>query len=58
MLLGDRTAEYARQNGDVMRELFIVHALAFGLLVAATATVMATTIEVQMARGYGALNAG
>jgi hypothetical protein len=32
-----------------MRKLFILYALAFGLVTAATATVTATTIEGQMA---------
>jgi hypothetical protein len=35
--------------GDVMRRIFILYALAFGLVTAVTAIVMATTVETQIA---------
>jgi hypothetical protein len=35
------------KTGDIMRKLFILYALAFGLVTVATVTVMATAIEAQ-----------
>jgi hypothetical protein len=49
MILGDVAAYSAQETGDVMRKLFIVYGLVFGLVTAVAATVTATTIEAQTA---------